>query len=216
MSTFDRILQIRDEYARCTACGLNKYRRQSIRSAGNTTDPKVVFVLDRFDPADVTRGVILQGDQHAVLDTLLSFLKREIQEYYYIPVVACPTAYLHTIQDMVPLAKAPDVGACGKRVQAEIACLQPYVVVACGQSAVKSVLPKQTPQVATSAGSTYQMVIQGEHVAYPVPVVITNSLHTLGKLPEQEQPALWHATCEHIWSAIRVAEQLHTLEHHGE
>jgi len=56
------------------------------------------------------------------------------------------------------------------------------------------------------------MSVPGHHVPYQVPVMVTNSLHTLGRLPEAEQAELWHETCQHLYSAISVAEQLHALQ----
>jgi uracil-DNA glycosylase len=201
-----------DRYAQCEACLLHRYRRIAVRSIGNETGPLVVFILDRLEPQDLYRGQILQGDQQNVLEVLLSFLKRDYRNYYYVSPVACPTRWIHTIDDLVPLPKVPEVMSCRPRVLSEIGYLQPHVVVACGQSAVKCALPKKTPQVLMSAGSMFPMSVPGHHVPYQVPVMVTNSLHTLGRLPEAEQAELWHETCQHLYSAISVAEQLHALQ----
>lgn len=165
-----------------------------------------------MDPQDLHRGRVLQGDQRSVLDTILSFINKRVEDYYYVSPVACPTRYMHTIDDLVPLPKGPDSASCNPRILEEIGQLQPRVVIACGQSAVKSVLPKKTPQVLMSAGSMFPMDVPGMYVPYHVPVMVTNSLHTLGVLPEVEQAALWHATCQHIQSALDVAERLQALD----
>lgn len=214
MQISDDLLRLREDYAACKECPLHKYRRQSIKGAGNTTDPRVMFILDRFDPRDVSYGYVLQdpNGQRNVLDTILSYLGRRPEDYYYSPIVACPPRYIHTIEDMAPLPKTPEVVKCGERVALEVAYLQPHVVIACGQSAVKSALPKQTPQVLTSAGSMFPMMVPGQYVPYPVPVLITHSLHTLSKLPPDDQPELWHKTCEHISAALQVADRLHDLQ----
>jgi len=210
----EKLLDLWDRYEKCEGCPLHRYRRISIKSSGNADTPRVLFILDRLEPQDLTRGQILQGDQHNVLDVLLSFIGKNVGDYYYVSPVACPTRWLHTIEDLVPLPKVAEVKSCSERVLKEIAYLQPRVVVACGQTSVKCALPKSTPRVIMSAGSMFPMSVPGRHVPYHVPVMVTNSLHTLGRLPETEQPGLWHETCQHLEAAISVAEQLHAL--HGD
>lgn len=212
MSISSRVWEIHAKYASCKACPLYRNRRGSIRGSGNTSAP-VLFVLDRLDPAEV--GGQFPGHEHRlVLESLLAYAGREVREFYITPVTGCPTRPPMELQraEIVPLAKNPEVVKCGERVAAEIQVIQPRVVVACGQAAVRSLIPIRAPNVQTSAGMLVEAYVRGMHVDYPVPVMLTNSLQDLAKTDPQDPASPWDQTCQHILTALDLADQLNGME----
>lgn len=188
-------------------------RRRSIRSEGGA-GASVVFVLDRLDPREVGGGQFPGSTHRSVLELLLQYAGRQPDEFYYTPATACPPRDPRELADeqFVPLAKNPDIVACSTRVHAEIHAIQPRVVVACGQAAAKSLLPVRTPSVMLSAGSLVETLMKGEHVEYPVPVILTNSLQDLAKSDPSDPAGPWEATCQHVLHAIQLADRLINME----
>lgn len=174
----------------------------------------MVFVLDRLDPAEVGGGSFPGAAHRYVLDMILEYGNRELREFYVTPVTGCPTRPPVELQNeqLIPLAKTPDVVKCSERVHAEIHAIQPKVVVACGQAAARSLLPLKAPNVQNSGGSLVQAYVKGMHVDYPVPVMLTNSLQDLVKTNPEDPASPWEATCDHILTAIKLADQLILME----
>lgn len=213
MSTSNDLWLVQAEYAACRKCGLHRNRRRSIRGEGGA-GASVMFVLDRLDPREVGGGQFPGSVHRSVLELLLQYAGRRPEEFYYTPVTACPPRDPRELADeqIVPLAKGPDIVTCSPRVHAEIHAVQPKVVVACGQAAAKSLLPVRTPNIQNSAGSLVEALMRGEHVDYPVPVMLTNSLQDLAKTDPDDPASPWEATCQHILHAIQLADRLIQME----
>lgn len=173
-----------------------------------------MFVLDRLDPSEVGGGVFPGPAHRRVLEFLVEYAGRELKDCYVSPVVACPPRDPVTLynEQMIPLAKNPEVVTCGERVHAEVHAIQPKIVVACGQAAAKSLLPMRTPNVQNSAGSVVQAYVRGEHVSYPVPVMLTASLQDLVKIDANDTPGPWESASQHILDAFNLADQLIRME----
>lgn len=207
------VWSIHAKYAACRECSLYRNRRGSIRGSGNTRSP-VVFVLDRLDPGEVGGGTFPGAEHRKVLDLMLQYAGKRSGDFYYTPVTGCPPRDPRELynQESVPLAKNPEVVKCSDRVHAEIHAIQPKVVVACGQAAAKSLLPTKAPNVQNSAGSLVEALMKGQYVDYPVPVMLTNSLQDLIKSDPTDLTSPWETTCQHILAAIKLADQLISME----
>lgn len=207
------VWSIHAKYAACKECSLYRNRRGSIRGSGNPS-ASVMFVLDRLDPGEVGGGTFPGTAHNRVLDLLMMYLGRHPGEFYYTPVTGCPPRDPRELygEQVVPLAKNPEVVKCSERVHAEIHAIQPRVVVACGQAAAKSLMPTKAPNVQNTAGSLVEAYMKGMYVDYPVPVMLTNSLQDLSKTDPSDPTSPWDSTCQHIRSAIRLADRLIRME----
>lgn len=173
-----------------------------------------MFVLDRLDPQEVGGGRYPGTIHQQVIELLLDYAREQAVSYYVTPVIGCPPRDPYTLynEQVIPLPKTPEIVACSARVHAEIHAVQPRVVVACGQAAARSLLPTKTPDVLSSAGSVVEAYVRGEHVAYPVPVVLTMSLHDLAKVEPDGTPGPWDDTYRHFLTALDLVDQLKRME----
>jgi len=148
-----------------------------------------------LDPEDIRGGTILQGGQRQILEIILDFLKKDPQQFYYTPVVACPPKPQHEIREMVPLPAKGEIQKCRARVMKEI-------------DIIRCLIPKQTPNLVNEVGRLFEAPIPGTHVEYPIPTILTYSLHDLKKMPGEHQAAMWHEVASHINTALHLADAL--------
>lgn len=202
-----------DGFKDCTACQLCKNRRRLFTGFGNP-QASVVFVLDRHAIEDVASAEFLAGNPYkVVLQTLFEYAQEDWLDYWFTPVVSCPTMVMPLDRtkmppEITPLAKASEVAACSVRLHKEVHLLAPDVIVAMGQLAARAFIPKDTPTIHYNLGDTLEGFVQGDFIRYPLPLVLTNSLHTLMSQPDGSAGGPWHKTAQHVHLALSIAKRL--------
>lgn len=203
------LVELAARYRTCTACKLHKVRRRTFDGVGNDR-ATVVFVLDRlFSDEVLNHQFFVKSQYEFVLQYIMDSIGKSIGDYWYTPVVLCPTAIPEPRSvDVLPAPKHADVKACSSRLLSEINCIDPEVVVALGQQSIRAFFPSETPSAQYNLGEMREAMVPGEHVHYPVPVMFTHSLQTLLTRQDFSRGGLWQKTCSHIATAIDIAEFL--------
>lgn len=115
----------------------------------------------------------------------------------------------------IPDGKAPKVKelkACRPRLEKELHIIQPYIVVALGATALKSLIPGNSVNHTEALGRVVDAKIQGDLVEYDIPVMVTYSLSYLIRNQDTSPGGLWNRFFTHIHTAIEVADQLAEIE----
>ncbi len=207
------LLELNFQYRSCQQCKLSAFRKRPFEGVGNPNSP-VVFVLDRFSPAEIASQRFLVGTEYAdVLGAIGEYMGKNMDEYWYTPVVLCPTTLMpghdERPMEVTPLPRRKETTACSGRLRDEIACIEPELVIACGTPALHALFPRNTPTLQYNVGEIREAPFQGEIVEYTVPVLLAHSLHALfTRQTEIEEGGLWEKTMRQMHLAINHAEYL--------
>lgn len=204
------IQAIHNMYDICTACPLHRNRLRSLHGTGNPR-AKILFVLDRLFPDELGSQRFFTGSPNEdVLRALLSRLGKNVGDFWYTPSVACPTlgkqASLRI--EAVPTPKNPEVNTCSSRVYKEIYAVDPVLVVCMGTQAIRSLFPKDTPQLHYYHGEIQCAVLPGRVTPYQMPVLLLHSAHTLYTQQNVKNGDLWEKTWKHLSVAIEIVDFL--------
>lgn len=222
-SKLRKLVEIQAKYKKCRECPLHENRRTGLVSYGNPAS-KVVFVVDRLSPLEVTSGDFLVGTNYlSTLGILFDYLGKKVDDFYFTPLVACPTTKIPSNLpkeelariEHVPLPKNKELEACAKRLHEEIHLLEPRLIVAFGQLAAKALIKKDTPSLHYNLNEIHEGSVKGDFIDYPVPVLLTYSLHTLLTNPDTEDGGIWHKTALAIHKAIEIATFMEELTWDG-
>ena len=196
-------------YEQCKDCSLNQNRKRLMRGVGNP-ESAVVFLLDRFSVDELQRATFLTTSSFAgVLNKVLSACGRQLEDYWCTPVVACPTLRLQGVErppEICPTPKTKELVACAPRLYEELRIIDPAIVIALGGQSARMMLPQNTPSMLYHQGEVREAMIPGEWGRYCVPVMVSQSLHTL--YTRQSDGVMWERAVRHINMAINIAEYL--------
>jgi uracil-DNA glycosylase family 4 len=208
------LLALNDKYGSCTDCKLHRMRRgRSMRGTGNP-DARVLFILERASPEEAkTCAFLTSGRYNLILDTLFGFSGKRKEDYWLTPLVACPTTIISDNTrampiEATPVPKSKEIAACRPRIHAEINIVAPELVVAMGQAAARPIIHKEPLSLNYNLGEIHEGLIDGETGTYPVPVLLTHSLHALLTQPDLASGGIWNKTAGHIALAFEIVEYL--------
>ena len=208
-----RLRDIYDEYSTCKACKLCAYRDKAFTGIGNPKSP-VIFVVDRPHPLDIAYASFLRmpSAYTSILDAIFDYTGRDWREFWVTPATMCPPARVAPIGERPlessPLPKPKEVIACAGRLHKEIHAIGPELVVMLGQSGMKALIPTDTPSIHYNFGEIHEGLVRGDYGMYPVPALLTSSLHMLLTTLKLDEGGLWNRTALHISKAIQIAEYL--------
>lgn len=211
-----RLVEIQAKYRKCQECSLHEKRKSSLKGYGNP-EAKVVFIFDRQSPQEAGSGEFLKGTSYLdVIKVLFEFVGRDPSEFWFTPLVACPTTIIPTVItgmpiEHVPLPKNKEVDACAARIAEELHVIEPRLVVAFGQLAARSLIKKNTPSLHYNLNEIHEGTVQGEFIQYPIPVVLTYSLHALLTNPDSNEGGTWHRTAQAINKAIEISDFMESM-----
>jgi uracil-DNA glycosylase family 4 len=173
-----------------------------------------MFLLDRQSVDDVKHSTFLYSyDYRIAIESLLDYAGVDRNDFWFTPIVSCPTLIMPTdkkamVPEVTPLPKDAEVAACSGRVHQEAHIISPEIIVAMGQLAAKVFIHKGGPTIHYNLGDTVEGHIRGDLVEYPVPVLLTYSLHALLVAPDFTENGPWHKVGQHIHTAVHIAKQL--------
>lgn len=197
----------------CSACRLCSYRRRLFEGVGNPSAP-VVFVIDRQSPPEIQQmKFFLDTPYEKIIQGIGEYAGRDMSQYWYTPVVACPTSLPPRFDERPPETAPPtknkEVAACAPRIFSEIQLIEPEMLVAFGTQAVRTFFPTETPSLQYYAGEIREAKLPGEHGDYNMSVLLLPSLHTLYTQQDMEnRNGLWVKTFQKLALALDVADRL--------
>lgn len=209
----NKLLELHDRYAECEACKLYTMRKRSMRGMGNP-DAGIVFVVERASPEETKLGSFLASERYnLILDTLFEFAGRQRSDFWFTPLVACPTTIISANTSAMPVETTPlpknkEIAACRPRILEEIHIIAPRLVVAMGQHAAKALIQKDPMTLHYNLGEIHEGSIVGDYGTYPMPVMLTHSLHTLLTQPDLSADGLWNKVAKHIAEAVEIVSFL--------
>ena len=150
LSRKERLIKLREKYARCRRCELYKKRTRVVFGQGSIK-PKVVFVGEAPGANEDIQGVPFVGRSGALLRKLIK--EAGIERFYITNTVLCRP----------PRNRTPfftEVEACNKRLRAQIAILKPESLVLVGATAYRA-LTSGNVDFATATRNSYTLVLEG-------------------------------------------------------
>lgn len=208
-----RLLELGDRYAACTECKLHKMRRNSMRGVGNP-DASILFILERASPAEAKSGDFLTCARYnLILDTLLGFVGKARSDFWITPLVACPTTIISANKTAMPIEATPvpkskEISMCRPRIHEEIHIVEPRLVIAMGQAAAKPLIHKEALSLHYNLGEIHEGMVEGDSGPYPMPLLLTHSLHALLTQPDMSTNGIWNKVANHIALAVEIVEFL--------
>ena len=131
--------KLRDAAARCTACPLHRNATQTVFGEGRST-ADVVFVGEQPGDAEDRAGHPFVGPAGKLLDRALVEAGIDRSEVYVTNAVKHFKWEPHGKRQLHKTPSSRDIAACRPWLQAELAVLQPRVLVALGATATGALL----------------------------------------------------------------------------
>ena len=218
----DKLLAIQQEFIRCDLCDLGGQGNGIIN--GNwanqrdfvEVDPTIMFVIDRHDMAILSQRRSPAGAYRGIARWFLEQHGMDLEHYWCTPAVICPTAIpdpdVWPPLEYMPLPKVKQYSACRPRLHREILVVEPEVIIALGNVAVKALWPKNPPKFQTSLGELHTLQIPGSIGPRNFDVLVSHSLSDLHRNEDQHiKGGLWNQVYNHIGLAKSVANHLDAL-----
>eukprot|EP00919_Chromeraceae_sp_WS-2016_P027707 GHVR01065713.1.p2 GENE.GHVR01065713.1~~GHVR01065713.1.p2 ORF type:complete len:214 (+),score=22.40 GHVR01065713.1:430-1071(+) len=197
----EKLNRLKEEYEECNRCPLHRVRERYFTGHGDP-DAKLLIVLDKISELDLKTGIILKNSMHGVvLSAALGQVDLELGDVWVTPALLCGEEELKT-------PKAGQVKACRDRLFKEVHCIKPNVIVCLGTWAVKAVVAKKPPTIASAAGRMVDAYIPGNLVTYAIPAMVTYSPGLLLREQDTTFGGPWHRFFQHIERAAAISEQL--------
>lgn len=208
-----RVLAHHNKWRECTACALQRHRRRLLEGVGNP-DAVAMFVLDRLSPEEAMNGSFLVDSVYeTILEQFGEYCGRDMSQYWYSPLVACPTSrpvWGDRVPEMLQLPKNAEIAACASRLHEEIKLVEPEIVILFGTAAIRALFPTSPPQLQYHTGEMREAMVPGESTEYPVPVLLCPSLHQLYVEQDFESGGLWNTTFSRLATALDIAHAVRT------
>jgi DNA polymerase len=171
MSTqFDALREIALKAAACTACPLSERRRNVVFGEGNSASPLALVGEGPGDQEDAT-GRPFVGRAGQVLDRALLDNGLDREDVYICNVVKCRAC---DWRGGKPFNRAPteqESGACRQWLEAQIALIQPRVILCIGSPSANALIRKGF-QITKERGKPFNSVLGPKAVATLHPAYI--------------------------------------------
>lgn len=217
MKLTDRVAELRriqKVMSACERCALHVNRNRVClggRGLSSPADHRIVLVVDRQTPEEISEGHFGYGSNDDVLRQLFQLLELDHSTFWLTSPVVCPTMPKNMIGEfgfeLCPLPKKDEVLACRDRLHREIYLVDPMVVVAFGKLAFDALSLRPTDH-SGNFGIMTDVLIGGRLAPYPVAVMPTHSLSALARNPDMSIGGGWHQTFEHLQMVWNVVEEL--------
>jgi DNA polymerase len=126
-----RLAVLADEAAACTRCGLHAGRTKSVFARGNPDGPVVAFVGEGPGYHEDQQGLPFVGKAGQLLDRMIAAMGLAEREIYICNVVKCRPPENRT-------PNPDEAAACMPFLEAQLAAVQPQVIVALGRHAAEN------------------------------------------------------------------------------
>lgn len=191
------------KYKDCEDCSLAQHRNRLITGTGNP-NAKLFLVIDKFTESSRRENQVLTGPYKHLLDTVLTSLGSSFDDVWISPVVLCAHR-----DNKSP--KVSELKACRTRLLKELHVVQPDVIVALGSNSIKTLIPRNSPPVTTSAGMVYETELEGDLIKYKIPTMITYSLSFLLRNPDNSPGGTWNKFFTHVKNALLISSDAESL-----
>lgn len=126
---------IAEQIRTCSACPLHASRKNTVPGEGNPNRPNILFVTDAPSPEEDATGHFFAGEAGLLLDKMIRAMGYTREEIFITSLVKCRPP-----ENRVPLTE--EMNACTPYLKAQIALIQPNVIVALGKTAIEGLLNK--------------------------------------------------------------------------
>lgn len=127
--------EIAKQVSSCTACPLHGTRKNTVPGEGNPNRPDVLFIGEGPGADEDEQGRPFVGAAGQLLDKMINAMGYRREEVYIANIVKCRPP-----GNRVPLPE--EMAACLPYLKAQIALIQPKLIVALGKTAVEGLLNK--------------------------------------------------------------------------
>ena len=191
------------EQMECQDCKLSACRGCFFRGAGDT-NAKVLLLSSKPSKDDVAEGYLITEPHRELITSFLGPFGLTLDDVWVTSTVACGHP-----EGSDP--KISQIKACRPWLEKEIRIIQPNVIVALGNLALKALIPKQPPPISNVIGRTIDVRIMGDLIEFAYPALVTYSLGYLLRSQDTSPGGLWNKFFNHLNRAIQVANQLEQL-----
>lgn len=117
----------------CSACPLSGSRKNTVPGEGNPNRPDILFVGEGPGADEDEQGRPFVGDAGHLLDKMIGAMGYKREEVYIATLVKCRPPGTR-----IPLPE--EIAVCASYLKAQIALIQPKIIVALGKAAVECLL----------------------------------------------------------------------------
>jgi DNA polymerase len=128
--------EIAEQISTCTACPLHASRTKTVPGEGNPNRPDILFVGEGPGADEDAQGRPFVGAAGQLLDKMIEAMGFKRSEVFIANVVKCRPP-----GNRVPLPE--EMSACIPYLKAQIALIQPKIIVALGKTAVQGLLQEE-------------------------------------------------------------------------
>lgn len=129
------IEEIAGQIRTCSACPLHQSRTNTVPGEGNPTRPDILFIGEGPGAAEDAQGRPFVGEAGQLLDKMIAGMGYTREEVFIANIVKCRPP-----GNRVPLPE--EMAACTPYLKAQIALIQPKLIVALGKTAIEALLKK--------------------------------------------------------------------------
>ncbi len=219
-----RLATLRSEWTGCQKCGLHKLRTSSrVCFGAGSYDADVLIVLDKPSEDDMSAGYPGTDEEiDELLDVLLEAGGLAKARTFRTSVVACrPYAIIpateeeeERIQDRRP--DKEEIGACKPRLHETIYLVDPYIILAMGEVAWKSLVTTKNREkkntIAQAQKQLFRTYVAGRTTTIVYPVMATVSPQQMLANPSAASHGPTATTAQAIRRAVQYVDFLKRQE----
>ncbi|MBI9020467.1 MAG: uracil-DNA glycosylase [Verrucomicrobia bacterium] len=128
--------EIAGQIRTCSACPLNASRKNTVPGEGNPNRPDILFIGDAPGPKEDAEGRFFVSEAGQLLDKMIIAMGYTRADVFITNIVKCRPP-----ENRVPLTE--EMIACTPYLKAQIALIQPKIIVALGKTAVEGLLDEK-------------------------------------------------------------------------
>jgi len=128
--------EIAGQIRTCSACPLHASRKNTVPGEGNPDRPDILFIGDAPGPEEDAEGHFFVSEAGQLLNKIIVAMGYTREEIFITNIVKCRPP-----ENRVPLTE--EMIACTPYLKAQIALIQPKIIVALGKTAVEGLLDEK-------------------------------------------------------------------------
>ena len=125
--------EIADQIRTCTACPLHKSRKNTVPGEGNANRPDILFISDYPGEEENEQGKFYISEAGQLLEKMIGAMGYNRESVFILNLVQCRPP-----NNRIPHQE--EIHACTPYLKAQIALIQPKLIVALGKTAVEGLL----------------------------------------------------------------------------
>ncbi len=125
--------EIAGQIRTCNACPLHESRKNTVPGEGNPNQPDILFIGDAPGLEEDAKGLFFVSEAGQLLDKMIGAMGYKREEIFITNIVKCRPPGTR-----VPLPE--EITTCTPYLKAQIALIQPKIIVALGKTAVEGLL----------------------------------------------------------------------------